>query len=437
MWGAVKGWWSKYNWHAILALSNCVLAAGVIGVYSTHKDADQALNAQETYNYIKLWNSPLMLRQRRTLARSLRNFDESGSGIRRHGPPPTTCELPKNEHGEETLNPDYLNRLYRGPDPFTERARITEDSAKFSAFETVRSFFEQLGSAYRGPRLDEHTAFEAFSLPAETYWSVAVSGWLDNWIRLKKLDPTVGTEFAYFECTVEKIEGKTDPPMPPSEYRLVLDQDANLPVEGGGDPESASPQPRGEAIFGPRVPTDYFVTKGSGESDEGIPPDPYETFSYDLALQKAAIEDFNVVTYTSVLPPEAREVTLEKVKPTFHHGAVLEVIMAKIGGVKNQTVCAGIGRAWALNSAGNSVGGYAAEYQYKYDNRDLVAVGEREAKAQLTASLNHELFIRGLKQDGQMKFDVECLSIGKKYGMALAAIGFVKFVYPEAKALAR
>jgi arginine decarboxylase len=286
--------------------------------------------------------------------------------------------------------------------------------------------------------LDEHTAFEAFSLPAETYWSVAVSGWIDNWIRLKKLDPTVGTEFAYFECILEKIEGKTDvSQIPPREFRLVLDQDANLPVEGGANPDSASPQLRGEAIFGPRIPTDYFVTKGSGESDDGIPPDPYETFSYDLALQKAAIEDFNVVTYTSVLPPEAREVTLEDAKPTFHHGAVLEVIMAKIGGVRNQTVCAGIGRAWALDSARKSVGGYAAEYQYKYDDPDAVGAGEQEATKQLTSSLKHELSIRGLTQDGQMKFDVECLPIRKKYGMALAAIGFVKFVYPEAKALAR
>ena len=68
------------------------------------------------------------------------------------------------------------------------------------------------------------------------------------------------------------------------------------------------------AEFGPRIPTDYFVTVGTGESDEGIPPDPYETFSYDLALLEAGIENFNVVYYTSVLPPESREVSLEKVK---------------------------------------------------------------------------------------------------------------------------
>jgi hypothetical protein len=52
----------------------------------------------------------------------------------------------------------------------------------------------------------------------------------------------------------------------------------------------------------------------------------------------------------------------------------------------------------------------------------------------LTRSLNHELSIRSFKPDVPMKFDVACLPIRKKYGMALAAIGFVKFIYPEAKA---
>jgi arginine decarboxylase len=41
---------------------------------------------------------------------------------------------------------------------------------------------------------------------------------------------------------------------------------------------------------------------------------------------------------------------------------------------------------------------------------------------QLTASLNHELSIRGLKQKGDMKFDVASLSITKNYGIAVDAL---------------
>lgn len=41
---------------------------------------------------------------------------------------------------------------------------------------------------------------------------------------------------------------------------------------------------------------------------QGGGTDPWETGSYDLALEEARIEDFNIVAYTSVVPPEATEV---------------------------------------------------------------------------------------------------------------------------------
>ena len=55
---------------------------------------------------------------------------------------------------------------------------------------------------------------------------------------------------------------------------------------------------------------------------------PWETGSYDLALEMAGIENFNIVTYTSCIPAEANEVPVNAVKHMFHHGAVLESIQA-------------------------------------------------------------------------------------------------------------
>jgi len=184
--------------------------------------------------------------------------------------------------------------------------------------------------------------------------------------------------------------------------------------------------------FGPRIPTAYFATTGTGQSDQGIPPDPYETFSYDLALLEAGIENFNVVYYTSVLPPESYEVPLDAVRPHIHHGSVLETIMAKAGGVKGDTVCAGVGRVWAKDKSGKAIGGFAAEYERVYAGETVnKATAEADAHKQLTASLNHELSIRGLVQDGEMRFDITSLVIERKYGMALSALGFVGFIYPE------
>lgn len=38
--------------------------------------------------------------------------------------------------------------------------------------------------------------------------------------------------------------------------------------------------------------------------------DPWETGSYDLALEDAGIQDFNIMPYTSVMPPESHEIAM-------------------------------------------------------------------------------------------------------------------------------
>ncbi len=183
--------------------------------------------------------------------------------------------------------------------------------------------------------------------------------------------------------------------------------------------------------YGVRVPTAYVVSTGVGQCDDGIPPDPYETFSYDLALADAGIENFNVMYYTSVLPLQSYEVPMVEAKKHFHHGAVLESIMAKAGGLKGDTVTVGIGRVWATDPAtGKSIGGFAAEYEFIYKGRKVPdAQAKKDAREQLTKSLRHELKIRGLVQKGEMKFNIATLNIVKKYGMALAQLGFLEFIF--------
>lgn len=216
----------------------------------------------------------------------------------------------------------------------------------------------------------------------------------------------------------------------------VLTSCAPVVEQGAAEPASAD--------FGPRIPTKFFRTGGTGTSWEGIPPDPYETFSYDGALLAAGIEDFNVVPYTSVLPKECygNEMTIDSVKPYFHPGSVLEVIMAKIDGQvsvgQRKTLVTGVGIVWAAEPSTPNVlrNGYAAEYEYS-----SFPVADEEARqaaiAQLNKSLDHELKIRGLVEltGSERQYQIDVLQLvyapeKVKYGYSLSALGFVEFDFP-------
>lgn len=101
------------------------------------------------------------------------------------------------------------------------------------------------------------------------------------------------------------------------------------------------------------------------------------------------------------------QIPFEEARASFHHGAVLEAIMAKAGSVQGNTVAAGVGRVWAVDTDDKAVGGFAAEYERIYEKRRVdPETAADDAKNQLKASLQHELAIRGLEQKGEMTFDV-------------------------------
>ena len=60
-------------------------------------------------------------------------------------------------------------------------------------------------------------------------------------------------------------------------------------------------------IIGNRIPKDYYITKGKGESDIAI-----HAGSFHHALKDAGIEMCNIISYSSILPGIAKEI--KKVK---------------------------------------------------------------------------------------------------------------------------
>jgi arginine decarboxylase len=171
--------------------------------------------------------------------------------------------------------------------------------------------------------------------------------------------------------------------------------------------------------IGCRIPTKYFWVIGWGESDVGI-----ETGSYDAALHMAGIENYNVMLYTSVLPPEAAELSH---LPDIHHGSVLEGIIAIQHTDKPGTrITAGVLLAKVFrNSDAGYLGGFACEYAGNGS--------PEEAEANLQQAMQ-QLFARRYKTKSyKLEFGksvVRTYTPEKKFGTILVGIGFSSYLVP-------
>ena len=115
-------------------------------------------------------------------------------------------------------------------------------------------------------------------------------------------------------------------------------------------------------IVGNRIPYEYFITNGSGESDYGSEGIPYETGSYDEALTKAGIQNANIIEYTSVIPTNAREITKEEGLKRMRLGEVFETIKAQANGEKGKYISAAVMTTTVHSPDGTYLGGFACEY---------------------------------------------------------------------------
>lgn len=189
-------------------------------------------------------------------------------------------------------------------------------------------------------------------------------------------------------------------------------------------------------LVGTRYPTLAFHTGGAGQSDDGIPPQPFETFCYDSALAQAKIQDFNVIPYTSVLPPELKDniVPVDKVSKFFKHGAVLEVIMAGNGAnsSEHRAIATGVGVCWGKDKMGKLIGGWAAEYVEYFPTYIDDEIAKGHAEMWLNKSLKHELEIRGVEKHSEFQFFHNYLNITKSFGYCLTALGFLNFEFADA-----
>lgn len=194
-------------------------------------------------------------------------------------------------------------------------------------------------------------------------------------------------------------------------------------------------------ILGNRVPYEYFITKGKGESDAGSAFLPYETGSYDAALNDAGIQNCNVIEYTSVMPIEAKEISKEAGKNRLQWGEVLECIKAQANGAKGSKISVGVITTSIHDPSGKFLGGFACEYSGSLSRTDvemsLVQSVEgmilRRGYGSTAGGLKiykDNITSNGYKIHPGKIFVYESLDVKKRHGSVLAAICFVSYKYP-------
>lgn len=174
-----------------------------------------------------------------------------------------------------------------------------------------------------------------------------------------------------------------------------------------------------------RVPGDFFVVQGCGESDHGI-----HAGSFDDAMMKCGIEDFNLLTYSSILPKGSKRVDPPK---NYKHGEVLYTILA-CSSTKDpsdkQRLTAGIAIA-RMYKNGEEIGGLVAEYSGNAPPEEA----EQILKNHIKEMFEKRKLMREKYKDAKLgKIEIVGMQsfIPKKaFGTAMVVIGFVNHYCEE------
>ncbi len=170
-------------------------------------------------------------------------------------------------------------------------------------------------------------------------------------------------------------------------------------------------------LMGMRIPKDFFVTRGKGQSDIAV-----HAGSYHLALKDAGIEMCNIMTYSSILPGVAHRIE----KPEhLEHGAVMETIMATHTSEKGVRATASIVYGWLFDKkTGKKYGGLVCEQHGSYTPEAI--------EQELRQSLN-ELYVNGFSEQFELKditITTESFVPDKKFGTALVGLCFTNYIFP-------
>ena len=197
-------------------------------------------------------------------------------------------------------------------------------------------------------------------------------------------------------------------------------------------------------VLGNRVPYEYFLTKGKGESNAGSEGLPYETGSYDAALNDAGIQNSNVIEYTSVIPVGAKEISKEEGLKRINWGEVLEVIKAQSNGKKGEHISAAVMTTTIIDPTGKYLGGFACEYSGSGTRKEaedslIISIsgmikrrGYGNIKGE-TKIYKDNITDTGYKIHPGKVFIYDDIKVSEEHGSVFCAICFVSYRFPTLK----
>ena len=126
------------------------------------------------------------------------------------------------------------------------------------------------------------------------------------------------------------------------------------------------------------TPAKYFLTKGVGIHK-------HKLNSFELALRDAGIQKFNLVSVSSILPPNCKKVSISKGLEDLSPGEIVFCVMARNeSNEPNRLVTASIGIAIPKNS--NMQHGYISEHHTFGETEDRAGEYAEDLAASMLAS---------------------------------------------------
>jgi arginine decarboxylase len=158
-------------------------------------------------------------------------------------------------------------------------------------------------------------------------------------------------------------------------------------------------------MHGTLLPKQFFVTSGSGEDNNS------ELNAFDRALLKAKVTQCNIVSVSSILPPDAEEIQPVYITP----GTITFAVLARMDGLSGDRISAGIGWGRIENKSGGTYGIVAEDHGHsskRYTDKILKEKLEQMAK------------IRRMKLT-EWKVRSESIEVKQHFGSVISTLVYV------------